>query len=899
MCYDPDECKLDIDCPNDSVCKYDQMTNTHRCVNVCLYTECGKNALCKTHKHKAQCFCQSSFDGDPYDLIHGCHIPVISNLCQNDFDCKYNYKCLPTRSGIRDCIDVCTTVQCGPNSKCQIHNNHDAICECLPGYIGSANNQSIGGCIKQDHDECNEDMDCMNGSDVCKALNNGVKKCFNACQFIACGTGSLCVAVEHRAYCDCMEGYVRDQNQICVPRKDECVSDHQCPALSTCKTNYLGIRQCAEACIDFTCTPNSRCVAMHHKEQCQCEPGFTGDPLSRTGCIAISLHQCNNDNDCQSSNEICLADQNGIRKCVDGCLKFECGKQAVCVIENRAPECRCPTTNGHFVGNPYDHNNGCIRVECITDKDCPDEKACSTQNHCYDPCINGCGQNAICIAHSHYAHCKCLQGYTGEPYGIGCSLLRLCDSNPCHEMAHCNDTLGTLSCTCPTGFIGDPYLKGIDGCKHPNACPRGNIDCSADSMCMPDATGLFLCKNPCDQIECGPNSVCVIHDQEPKCRCLDNFNGEPNSFGCSRIPRFCKANPDCTESQECIDGQCRFVCTMNSECAGGEKCVDNFCVKACIVHDSCSPNEACVSKGYCNFGCRDNRECQSNQACIQNRCQNPCEIKNICGHNSLCTVQSHNLTCYCPENFEANPDPIIGCKRKYYHCNGDIDCPVGLVCANNKCRPKCTDCVDGEKCIANACFQTCSSDINCPAGEVCINHVCITGCRSNADCTLNQICANTLCSCIPGFEYVFGVGCVDINECLTQPCHSTAICENVPGSYRCSCREGEIGDGWTGCQNPGECPRGDIDCPKNAACRRNQDGLSKCVNLCSYQPCGPNSLCSVVDHKIECKCPEIGLYSGDAYNHQLGCQQVECLHDSDCPSDRQCRNFVCENACDQ
>ena len=896
MCYDPDECKFDIDCPNDSVCKFDQTTNTHKCVNVCLYTECGKNALCKTHKHKAQCFCQSSFNGDPYDLIHGCHIPVISNLCQNDFDCKYNYKCLPTRSGIYDCIDVCTTVQCGPNSKCQIRN-HDAICECLPGYVGSANDLTIG-CIKQDRDECNEDIDCINGSDVCKALNNGVKKCFNACQFITCGTGSLCVAVEHRAYCDCMEDYIRDQNQICIQRKDECVSDHQCPALSTCKTNVLGIKQCAEACIDFTCTPNSRCVAMHHKEQCQCEPGFTGDPLSRTGCTAISLHQCNNDNDCSSPNEICLADQHGIRKCVDGCLKFECGKHAICVIENRAPECRCPT-NGHFIGNPYDQNNGCIRVECITDKDCTDDKACSTQNHCYDPCINGCGQNAVCIAHSHYAHCKCLPGYTGEPYGIGCSMVRLCDSNPCHEMAHCNDTFGSLKCTCPPGFIGDPYSKGIDGCKHPNACPRGNIDCSSNSVCMPDTTGLFLCKNPCDQIECGPNSVCEIHDQEPKCRCLDNFNGEPNSFGCSRIPRFCKSNPDCGDSQECIDGQCRFVCTVDSECAGGEKCVDNFCVKACIVHDSCSPNEACVSKGYCNFGCRDNVECQSNQACIQNRCQNPCEIKNICGHNSLCNVQSHNLTCYCPENFEGNPDPIMGCKRKYYHCNGDIDCPNGLVCANNKCRPMCTNCVDGEKCIANACFQTCSSDINCPAGEVCINHVCITGCRSNADCTLNQICANTLCSCIPGFEYIAGVGCVDIDECLTQPCHPTAVCENVPGSYRCSCREGEIGDGWTGCQNPGECPRGDIDCPSNAACRRNQDGLSKCVNLCSYQPCGPNSLCSVIDHKIECKCPEVGLYSGDAFNHQLGCQKVECLHDSDCPSDRQCLSFVCENACDQ
>lgn len=896
MCLDPDECKNDKECPNDSICKLDKETNTRKCVNVCLYTECGKNALCKTHRHKAQCFCKPSFDGDPYDIHIGCNVPVLSNLCQNDFDCKRGFKCSPTISGVLDCVDACSTLACGPNSKCQ-SIDHQPQCECLPGYDGDPSDQQ-NGCIKYDSDECHEDIDCLNSTDVCKTLKNGIRKCFNACQFITCGSGSKCIATEHRAFCDCLEDHVRDQNQVCIPRKDECVADYQCSAMAKCRTNAFGIRTCAEACIDFTCSPNSRCVTFHHQEQCQCEPGFTGDPLSRTGCVPISLHKCNNDEDCPSMNEVCLADRNGVRKCTDGCSKYECGKNAICVVENRNPECKCPTS-GLYLGNAYDHKVGCVRVECITDSDCPDDKACSTQNHCYDPCINGCGRNAVCISHSHNAHCKCLPGYTGQPFGSGCTVMRLCETNPCHELANCNDTFGSFTCSCPIGFIGDPYDKSMLGCKHPNACPQGNIDCSPSSACMPDATGMFVCKNPCDHFECGPNSICEIRDHEPKCRCIDNFNGEPNSFGCSRIPRFCKSNPDCGDSQECIDGQCRFVCTTDDECARGERCVDNFCVKACIMHDSCSPNEACVSKGYCNFGCRDNFECPSDQACVLNRCQNPCQIANICGQNALCSVSNHNLTCFCPENFVGNPNPIMGCKRKYQYCTDDIECPMGETCSNNKCRPRCSECVEGEKCINNGCFQTCSSDSNCPVSEVCINHVCISGCRSNADCTLNQICANTLCSCVPGFKYISGVGCVDINECLQDPCHSTAICENIPGSYRCSCREGEIGDGWTGCQNPGECPRGDIDCPPTAACRTNQDGISKCVNLCSYQPCGPNAICTVVDHKIQCKCPEIGFFSGDAYNHQIGCHQVECLQDSDCPSDRQCRDFVCENACDR
>lgn len=896
MCLDPDECKIDQDCPNDSICQMDS-TNTRKCANVCLYAKCGKNGLCKAVNHKSRCFCEPGFEGDAYDLEKGCNIKVISNLCENDFDCRTSHKCILTDSGVKDCVDSCITVNCAPNAHCK-SVGHTAVCECIRGYTGDPYDLK-GGCKQVLRNECEQDIDCINTSDVCKPLNDGVKKCFNACKFITCGAGSQCAAVNHQAYCDCNEGYIRDQNHNCIPRNDECVADHQCPSLASCKPNIFGIHRCAEACIDFTCTPNSKCVSMHHKGQCKCEPGFTGDPQSRTGCVPIPIHKCNTDSDCNSSNELCLSDEHGIRKCVDGCVHYECGKNSVCVMENRVAECRCPL-NGYYVGNPYDHRKGCVQVECITDKDCPSNKACSAQNTCYDPCINGCGNSAVCIAQNHNAVCKCLAGYTGDPYGSGCTAVQLCESHPCHELAICSNSLGSFTCQCPPNFIGDPYVKGENGCQHPNSCPNGNIDCPSYAICVPDSSGLFLCKNACEKIECGPNAVCEIHNHEPTCRCLDNFRGEPNSLGCSRIPRLCKSNPDCGDSQECVDGQCRFVCTLDTECAGGEKCVDNFCVKACVVHDSCSPNEACVSKGYCNIGCRDNSECLHGEACIQNRCQNPCEFQGICGPNALCTVTSHNLTCSCPRNFEGNPTPIMGCKRKYEDCSNSGKCSSSEMCVDNKCRPLCGNCAEGEKCISGICLQTCSSDANCPVGEMCSGHICITGCRSDSDCSLNQICANSLCTCVPGFQYLPSVGCVDVNECLTSPCHKSALCENVPGSYRCTCPVGEIGDGWTGCENPGECPRGDIDCPSNAACRRDQNGISKCVNLCSYQSCGPHAICSVQNHQLQCTCPdtEVGFFTGDPNNPQVGCQRVDCLHDSHCPFDRQCINFMCENACD-
>lgn len=144
-----------------------------------------------------------------------------------------------------------------------------------------------------------------------------------------------------------------------------------------------------------------------------------------------------------------------------------------------------------------------------------------------------------------------------------------------------------------------------------------------------------------------------------------------------------------------------------------------------------------------------------------------------------------------------------------------------------------------------------------------------------------------VCTCFQGY-YLFDGICEDIDECLNHPCHSSAICQNLPGSFVCSCPEGLVGDPVsTGCRNPGECLT-DSDCPSTAACEN-----SRCKNPCEKTgACGRNAVCNAVSHSAVCKCPSNSY--GNPHNE---CIHVECSDNNDCASERTCVNSKCINPC--
>lgn len=67
-----------------------------------------------------------------------------------------------------------------------------------------------------------------------------------------------------------------------------------------------------------------------------------------------------------------------------------------------------------------------------------------------------------------------------------------------------------------------------------------------------------------------------------------------------------------------------------------------------------------------------------------------------------------------------------------------------------------------------------------------------TLCKSNFDCVNNAECIEDQCFCKDGFKAI-GAECVDVDECLSNPCGPASICSNTRGSYHCECESGFVG----------------------------------------------------------------------------------------------------------
>ncbi|KAL1539521.1 hypothetical protein AAHA92_23994 [Salvia divinorum] len=88
--------------------------------------------------------------------------------------------------------------------------------------------------------------------------------------------------------------------------------------------------------------------------------------------------------------------------------------------------------------------------------------------------------------------------------------------------------------------------------------------------------------------------------------------------------------------------------------------------------------------------------------------------------------------------------------------------------------------------------------------EIGIDNCSVAESSGGVACRGNSVCVDSgtglggyRCSCLEGYQGnpYLTTGCIDIDECKTNPCDANGICTNLGGNFTCSCREGFRGDG--------------------------------------------------------------------------------------------------------
>ena len=299
------------------------------------------------------------------------------------------------------------------------------------------------------------------------------------------------------------------ENQNCTsnshcPSNQECIFTSTGEGFCVCPRgfNHLSNNICEDVneCIEYSrtlCAKNSSCINLQGSYECQCLPGYEGDPY-REGCILpIQLkHGCNSDFDCPLVQKCDISSGECFDPCFEkGKLKQKCGQNAICKTENHHSECICASG---YEGNPY---KTCYqRISCGIDYHCPGNLVCLGNNVCgclpnyireNDYCIiestncttsNPCPQNLECVyTGSSSGFCVCPHGFElHDLHGdLRCVDIDECVHVHCGSGATCENKPGSYECSCPVDTIGDPYVKGcveIDGC-------RLHEDCANDREC--------------------------------------------------------------------------------------------------------------------------------------------------------------------------------------------------------------------------------------------------------------------------------------------------------------------------------------------------------------------------------------------------------------------------------
>ena len=267
----------------------------------------------------------------------------------------------------------------------------------------------------------------------------------------------------------------------------------------------------------------------------------------------------------------------------------------------------------------------------------------------------------------------------------------------------------------------------------------------------------------------------------------------------------------------------------------------------------------------CRPECTSNSDCPFTRACSNQKCRDPCA--GACGIGAKCMVVNHSPICSCPNQYTGSP--FVMCQQISMSPNSNfllfslekrlhkflcLSLEIGFIPPESveiPCQP--SPCGPNAECRDIGGSPSCS----CLPGFVGSAPHCRPECVSNSECPSNLACMNYKCK-----------------DPCPNSCAQNAECRVVSHTAMCACMAGYVGDPFTLCVQ-----RDPITEP--------YEPLTPCVP----SPCGSNANCREQNGVGSCQClPE---YYGNPYE---GCRP-ECVHNSDCPSNKACIHNKCQNPC--
>ncbi|XP_011945516.1 PREDICTED: fibrillin-2 isoform X6 [Cercocebus atys] len=710
----------------------------------------------------------------------------------------------------------------------------------------------------RDINECALDPDiCANG--ICENLR-GSYRCNCNSGYEPDASGRNCIDID-----ECLVNRLLCDNGLCrnTPGSYSC----------TCPPGYV-FRTETETCEDINECESNPCVNGACRNNlgsfnCECSPG---SKLSSTGLICIDSLKGTCWLNIQDSR--CEVNINGAT------LKSECCATLGAAWGSPCERCELDTACPR----------GLARIKGVT---CEDVNECEV--------FPGVCPNGRCVNSKGSFHCECPEGLTLDGTGRVCLDIRMeqCylkwDEDECihpvpgkFRMDACCCAVGAAWGTeceecpkpgtkeyetlCPRGagfanrgdvLTGRPFYKDINECKaFPGMCTYGKCRNTIGSFKCRCNSGFALDmeERNCTDIDecrispdlCG-SGICVNTPGSFECECFEGYeSGFMMMKNCMDIDE-CERNPLLCRGGTCVntEGSFQCDCPLGHELSPSrEDCVD---INECSLSDNLCRNGKCVNMiGTYQCSCNPGYQATPDrQGCTD---IDECMIMNG-GCDTQCTNSEGSYECSCSEGYALMPDGR-SC-ADIDECENNPDICDGGQCTNIPGEYRCL-CYDGF--MASMDMKTCI-DVN--------------ECDLNSNICMFGECENTkgsfICHCQLGYSVKKGTtGCTDVDECEigAHNCDMHASCLNIPGSFKCSCREGWIGNGIK-CIDLDECSNGTHQCSINAQCV-NTPGSYRCA--CSEGFTGDGFTCSDVDECAE----NINLCENGQCLNVPGAYRCEC-----------------------